>query len=162
MIAMRSCQKCHRRFDAVYPSNKTICPMCEQGEMFQGEFTDDDVFVPDVREPAEEPYRQDKKDKKKLEKLFGLNCSISWEEETDDEDDFLCGEIVLQQADEDENDFKPLLADTEAMTPIPVTAQGNRAPGGEKVKPCVAKKKRAEPVRMMRRKDPYMKGGEDN
>lgn len=162
MIAMRSCQKCHRRFDAVYPSNKTICPMCEQGEMFQGEFTDDDVYIPDIRDPAEEPYRQDEKNKKKLAKLFGLNYSMAWEEEID-EDDFLYGEPVLQKAEDDKNIFLPLLADVELPNTSETLIHNSGEPAGAEAKPNGRKKKKekTEPIHMQRRKDPYMKGGEE-
>lgn len=162
MIAMRSCQKCHRRFDAVYPSNKTICPMCEQGEMFRGEFTEDDVFVPDVREPSEEPYSQTGKDRRKLEKLFSLNCSMSWDDEEIDEDDFLSGEAVLEQAEDDADIFTPLLADvgTPKLPVQTVPAQEDGNPGGAEKRPHSTKaKKTTETIHMKLWKDPYMKGG---
>lgn len=162
MIAMRNCQKCHRRFDAVYPSNKTICPMCEQGEMFQGEFTDEDVFIPDVRESHEEQYRQSPQDKKKLEKMFSLDCTKSWDEEID-EDDFLYGEAVLQQTKEDENIFLPLLADVQTQGSAIMPAQNDRAPSEEKSRQYSSRRRKVkvEPVHMRQCKNPYMKEGEN-
>lgn len=158
MIAMRICHKCHRRFDAVYPSNKTICPMCEQGEMFRGEFTDEEVFIPDVREPHEEPYKQPAQVKKKLEKMYGLDCTTSWEDDID-EDDFLTGDLILQQDTESDNKFEPLLITVEQPQIAQPKTGGVKETSEKAVGTPGKRKSKASVIQVKRRKDPYMKEG---
>lgn len=155
MIAIRVCKQCHREFDAVSGRQGCLCPLCEQGELFPGEFTDEWAGVPDIRAKVEEQYVQPKPNKKQLEQMFGMNCSMPWESDYEDEDDLL-GERVLQQLELDAEPFEPLLA---ANTQYVVSnGAGNmettQSPAGKR------SKKTTPSIKMKRRANPYMMGDE--
>lgn len=111
MISIRRCSRCHRYFDAYSTSHKTICQLCEYGEAFLGEFDDDAVYSPDIREPSEEPYKQDLKTKRKLWKLcesdFGL-LRDNYTNDEDDSDDPLTNDCVIE-VEQNAEPFIPLL-----------------------------------------------------
>lgn len=111
MISIRRCQRCHRYFDAYGESHKTICPLCEYGDSFLGEFDDDAVYSPDIRAPSEEPYTQDLKTKRRLWKLCESDIRMQTNNFADDEDDSdnpLNDDFVID-AEQNVKPFIPLL-----------------------------------------------------
>lgn len=87
--------------------------------------------------------------------MFGMNCSMPWESDYEDEDDLL-GERVLQQLEPDAEPFEPLLA---ANTQYAVS---NGAGGMETTQSPAGKrsKKTTPSIKMKRRANPYMMGDE--
>lgn len=158
MISVRICKRCHRVFDAMGGDQNRLCPLCEQGELFQGEFDDDWVGVPDIRADAEEPYMQPYQCKKQLAKMFGINCAMPWEEDEADGDDVLAEEVIVQTAEENEEPFEPLLA-----TYIDYVVEERSQTRKPKVAPGAKRTKKSAPkIQVQRRTNPYLKGDDEN
>lgn len=154
MIAIRICSRCRRTFDVQEANQRKLCPLCEQGELFLGEFTDEAVCMPDIRASVEEPYKQSVLCKKKLMKMFAMDCTMAWEKdaEEDTDDEIFFDNTVLQQIESVEEDFVPLLA-PEDLRQKEVRAGTYRGTS----RPTTARQKRKEPPElcMQRRGNPY-------